>query len=94
MRRASVSEAESRAEADKHIKYKGAARVRLKLFCFRPNGPHERDRENIERLKSIFREECLRLDASNYVPAVIEEQALLAAIRPSGITAGQLTDPA
>ncbi len=92
MRRAPVSEAESRVEADKHIKYKGTARVRLKSLCFRPNGPHERDRENIERLKSIFREECLRLDASNHVPAVIEEQALLAAIRLSGITAGQLTE--
>ena len=49
-------------------------------------------RENIERLKSIFREECLRHDAFNNVPAVIEEQPLLAAIRLSGIRAGQLTE--
>ncbi len=92
MRRAQVSEAESRVEADKHIKYEGTARLRLKSLCFRPNRPYECDRENIERLKSIFRKECLRLDASNHVLAVIEQQALLAAIRLSGITAGQLTE--
>ena len=89
MRRAPISEAESRVEADKYIKYKGTARVRLKSLCFQPNGPHERDRENIERLKSIFQEECLRFDASNHVPAVIKEQALFAVIRLLGITAGQ-----
>ena len=92
MRRAQVSEAESRVEADKHSKYEGTARVRLKSFCFRPNRPYECDRENIERLKAIFRKECLRLDASNHVPVMIEQQALLAAIRLSGITAGQLTE--
>lgn len=32
MRRAPVSEVDSRVEADKHIKYKGTARVRLN-FC-------------------------------------------------------------
>ena len=47
---------------------------------------------NIERLKAIFRKECLRLDASNHVPAVIEEQAFLAAIRFAGISAGQQTE--
>ena len=79
------------SEADKYIKYKETARVRLKSLCFQLNGPYERDRENTERLKSIFRKECLWLDASNYVPAGIEEQVLLAAIR-LGIAAGQLTE--
>ena len=92
MRRAQVSEAESRVEADRHIKYRGTARIRLKSLCFRPNEPQERNRANIERLKAIFRKEYLRLDANNYVPAVIEEQALFAATQLSGITAGQLIE--
>lgn len=40
----------------------------------------------------MFREDCLRLDTFNNVPAVIEVQALLAAIRLSVIRAGQLTE--
>ena len=91
IRRAQVLEAESRVEADKHIKYEGTARVGLKSLCFRPNRPYECNRENIERLKPIFRKEGLRLDSSNHVLAVIEQQAL-AAIRLSGIRAGQLTE--
>ena len=93
IRRTQVSETESRVEIDKHIKYKGIARLRLKSLCFRSNRSYECDRENIERLKSVFRKECLRLDVSNHVLVVIEQQALLAAIRHSGIIAGQLTDP-
>ena len=81
MREAQVSEAESRVEADKHMKYEGTDRVRLKSLCFRPNRPYEWDRENIERLKSIFRKEFLQLDASNHVLALIKQQALLDAIR-------------
>lgn len=54
MWRIQVSETESRVEADKHIKFKGTARVSLKSLYFRPSGLYERDPKNVERLKSIF----------------------------------------
>lgn len=94
MWRTQVSEVESRVEAEKHIKCKGTARVRLKSLCFRPNLPHEwkePDRKNVERLKAIFRRDLSRLHTRNHVAAVIEEEDLAAAIRLSGITVAQLT---
>lgn len=90
MWRAQAHDEESRLEAEKERKYKGTARVRLKWLHFRWNEPGELDDTNVERLKSIFRKECRRLDIRNHICAVVDQQHLDAAILVSGISAGAL----
>ncbi len=45
---------------------------------------------NVERLKSIFRKECRRLDIHNHICAVVDQQHLDAAILISEISAKAL----
>ncbi len=90
MWRAQAHDEESRLEAKKELKYKGTARVRLKWLHFRWNEPEELDNTNVERLKSIFRKDCRRLDIHNHICAVVDQQHLDAAILVSGISARAL----
>jgi hypothetical protein len=91
MWRAQIQEGDSKLEAEKQIKYKGTTRIGLKWLHFQSNQPRELDAKNIERLKSVFRKDCRRLDVHNHIPAVIEPQALDAAVQHSGISARQLS---
>jgi hypothetical protein len=92
MWRAQAHDEESRLEAEKKLKCKGTARIRLKWLHFRWNEPGELDVTNVERLKSIFRKGCRRLDIRNHIRAVIDQQHLDAAI-PRAVTSGSLLAP-
>ena len=89
MWRSQPREDESRLEAEKRVKYKGTARIKLKCLHFQTD-EEKPDGKNVERLKSIFRRDCCRLDAHNFIAAVIEQQALDVAVELSGISAQQL----
>ena len=94
MWRAQLQEEDSKLEAEKQVKYKGTARIGLKWLHFQRNQPGALEAKNVERLKSIFRKDCRRFDAHNHIPAVIEQQALDAAIERSGISGRQLSGAA
>lgn len=89
MWRAPIREEESRLETEEQVKYKGTARIGLKWLFFPvnqprvPDGrdqPRKPDDENVERLTSIFRKDCDRLEEQDHILAVIEQQVLDAAI--------------
>ena len=90
MWRTQVREDESKIEAEKRIKYKGTARIRLKWLHFQWNRPRELDDKNVERLKADFRKDCRRLDEHNHIPAVIDQQSLDAAEELSGTPAWRM----
>lgn len=75
-------------EAEKKVKYKGTARIRLEWLHFLSNG--ELDVKNIARLKANFRKDCRRLDVKNHIPALIDQRQLDAAFQASAIPAGTL----
>ena len=81
-------QAEELLEAEKQVKYRGTARVRLERLLFKES--RELDRKNVERLKANFRKDCRRLDTRNHIPALIDQQLLDAAIRASEISAEML----
>ena len=64
-----------RIQAERYVKYRGTARVRLEALHFRWDEPRELSRKNVERLKEIFRrvEDVDRLEPRNHIPAVIEQ---------------------
>ena len=73
MRRSRFSEQELRLEAERCVKYRGTARVRLEVLHFQWNEPRELNRKNVERLKEIFRiENVRRLEPRNYIPAIVD----------------------
>ena len=51
MSRSRFSEQELRLEAERCVKYRGTARVRLEVLHFQWNEPRELSRKNVERLK-------------------------------------------
>lgn len=78
--------ASRRIQAEKSSKHIGVARVKLSVLNF----PNSRglDVKNIERLKSLFREErgCKPDDFQNHIPAVIDEATLSEALSVSGFS--------
>ena len=90
MWRTQIRDEESKIEAEKRIKYKGTARIRLKWLHFQWNQPRELDSKNVERLKADFRKDCRRLEESNHIPAVINQPSLDAAEERSRVSARQL----
>ncbi|KAH9204899.1 hypothetical protein DL95DRAFT_106948 [Leptodontidium sp. 2 PMI_412] len=89
MHRSQFSERELRLEAERNVKYRGTARVRLEALHFQWNEPRELSRKNVERLKEIFGgdkrscENIRLLDPRNHIPAVIEQSVLDDAILAS-----------
>jgi hypothetical protein len=96
MRRSRFSEQELRVEAERFVKYRGTARVRLEVLDFQWNEPRELSRKNVERLKEIFRGDkrlygnIRRLDPRNHIPAVVEQSDLDDAILASEVSAERL----
>ncbi|XTI95666.1 hypothetical protein V2W45_1255859, partial [Cenococcum geophilum] len=70
---------------EKALKFSGKARVILKVLYFSPKRIRDINRENIERLKKIFKEEgCLRKELlEHYVPIIINIRELNQAIKYS-----------
>ena len=78
---------ESTLEKEKSIKYRGTARIQLEWLHF---GEKQLDIKHVQDLQSRFQKDCRRLDARNHVPALIDEQHLVSALRVSGISEGVL----
>lgn len=100
MHQSQCSERELRLEAERNVKYRGTARVRLDTLHFQWNEPRELSRKNVERLKEIFGgdkgccENVRRLDPRNHIPAVIEQSDLDTAILTSKVSLeGLLSNP-
>jgi len=96
MRRARFLEEERRQEAERGIKYRGTASIKLDVLHFPREESREPDKKNVERLRDLFRGEggCRRLDLRNHIPAVISQARLEAAIVASGTSAARLLEDA
>lgn len=85
MRQHHVQNEEFRLETQKKVKYKGTARIKLEWLHFHEIELRDLDIKNVERLKSVFRKECRRLDINHHIPALIDQQQLDASILASGV---------
>lgn len=54
---ARAREEEVRPEAEKQVKFRGTAPIRLEQLHFRWNDTEELDGKNVERLKAVFQEQ-------------------------------------
>jgi len=72
---------------NKSANYRGAARIHLtNLDLEFPDRKRTLDEKNVNRLVRNFEfEGCLRLEAEHYVPALIDDETLIAALRESGL---------
>lgn len=72
---------------DKSANYRGAARISLaNLDLEFPDRKRTLDDTNVDRLVRNFElEGCLRLEPEHYVPALIDDEILSAALRESGL---------
>ncbi|KAH7111262.1 hypothetical protein B0J11DRAFT_598641 [Dendryphion nanum] len=96
MRRARFLDTNRRHVAERSIKYRGTASIKLNVLHFPCEESRQLDEKNVERLRNLFREEggCRRLDLRNHVPAIISQSQLDAAMAASRISAGQLLEDA
>jgi hypothetical protein len=91
MSRSRFSEQELRLEAERCVKYRGTARVRLEVLHFQWNESRELSRKNVERLKEVFQTDKIRrLEPRNHIPAVVDQSDLDDAIQASEISAESL----
>jgi hypothetical protein len=91
MRQVQVQEEDIGLEAERRVKYKGTARIKLELLYFRQDESRELDRKHVEYLKQCFQKEgCRPLEVPHHIPAVIDQEQLDAAILASGISARDL----
>ena len=91
MRRSRVVDEEMKLEAERHLKYRGIAWVRLENLNFPLKDSRELDSKNVERLKELFQRDTIRrLDSKNRIPAEIDEVDLNEAIRISNTSAESL----
>ncbi|TVY13719.1 hypothetical protein LARI1_G009020, partial [Lachnellula arida] len=91
MRGSRSIEQELRLEAERFVKYRGTARVRLEVLHFQWDELRETSRKNVERLKEVFRtDEIRRLEPRNHIPAVVNQSDLDNAIQASEISAETL----
>jgi hypothetical protein len=94
MQRARFLEQERRQEAERSIKYRGTASIKLDVLHFPCEESREPDENNVERLRNLFRGEggCRRLDLRNHIPAVISQPQLEAVIEASKTSAERLLE--
>lgn len=82
---------ESRLAKERHLKYKGTAKVDINDISFHPTVSRQIDNGKLERLRRIFRTEgCRRLDINNQVTAVVSGEHLQSALERAGIAAEAL----
>jgi hypothetical protein len=80
--------AQDRVLANQHASYRGSAKVLLSSFYHPPTNeqPRALDRKNVNRLKTIFREQGFRRkDPHNHVPVLLGEEALRLALQRSNV---------
>ncbi len=94
MLQARVREEEVRLEAEKRLKFKGTARIRLEQLHFPWNDAKELNEKNMDRLKGIYQKHgCRRVEVRHRVPALIDEGRLDATIAAAGISPSTLVRP-
>ena len=82
---------ECKLQAERCVKYKGTARIRLEHMHFEWNETRELNRKNVERLKDVFRtENTRRLEPRNHIPAVVDQAELDIALQISKFSAETL----
>jgi hypothetical protein len=69
MRQAQVEQEDIRLEAERQIKYRGTARIKLELLYFRRDESRELDKRHVEYLKQCFKKEGCRTCCNN-VPLI------------------------
>lgn len=75
--------------AEKHVKFRGSAIIKLDVLVFDRNV----DSTNTERLRDLFRDGGhFRLNSYNHIVAVVDQHSLNTAIEFSGLTADMLLD--
>ncbi|CAD6446248.1 f68f9563-ded7-4069-bc2f-2a3b06713e93 [Sclerotinia trifoliorum] len=88
MYRSRLTKDELKLEAERHLKYRGIACVRLENLHFPSEDSRELNQENVERLKELFQKDITRrLDPKNRIAAEINEIDLNEAIRTSNTSA-------
>ncbi|ETN44455.1 uncharacterized protein HMPREF1541_10636 [Cyphellophora europaea CBS 101466] len=91
MSRSAFFEQERRLQAERYIKYRGTARVRLEHMHFEWNETRELNRKNVQRLREVFRTENVRrLEPRNHIPAVVDQAELDSALQLSKCSAETL----
>jgi hypothetical protein len=91
MWQAQVEQEDIRLEAERRVKYRGTARIKLEALHFRRDESRELDKGHVEYLKQCFKKEgCRPLEVSHHIPAVIDQERLNTAILASGISAKDL----
>ncbi|KAF2844516.1 hypothetical protein T440DRAFT_436373 [Plenodomus tracheiphilus IPT5] len=83
MRNADLQNREQALAAEKCIKYRGTASVRIDAFHFQ----RKPDARNVQRLEALFRKNgCSRSEVRNHIPAIIDQHSLDEAIHSAGLT--------
>ena len=91
MSRSALFEWERKLQAERCVKYKGTARVRLEHLHFEWNETRELNRKNVQRLKEVFRTENVRrLEPRNHIPAVVDQAEFDIALQISKCSAETL----
>ena len=81
---------EWKLNAERCVHFRGTARVKLEQLEFKWSEARELSRENVDRLKEIFRTESVRrLEPRNHIPAVVDHSHLDAALKASDV-AGEI----
>jgi len=81
-----VQDQEESLKREKHIKYRGSARIRLEHLNFSTGELEVLDKFNVKNLMSIFEEEgCFQQDSRHHVPVVIDREHLNLAIHSAEI---------
>ena len=80
-----IGEQDRQLKAERRVKYRGTARIGLEWLHFHSEKRRELDRRNVERLKTIIRKDCRRLDVHNHIQALVEQEHLDVALRISRV---------
>jgi hypothetical protein len=92
----SCTHVEAHLDIERNCKYKGTAKINLEDIGFHPAFSRSLGQHNVDWLCKVFEKEgCRRLDAQNYVPAIISQQHLCAALQAAGKSVDELlaSDP-
>ena len=86
-----ISLQDQKLAAERRLKYRGTAIIRLESLHFPCDATRELNRKNVDRLKKCFRKEgCRRLEVENHIPATIDESRLQEAVTASGFRSNDL----
>ena len=73
MWQAQVQQEDIRLEAERRVKYRGTACIKLEALHFQRGESRELDKGHVEYLKQCFKKEgCRPLEVSHHIPAVID----------------------